>query len=292
MKKRNIVFVDGVPFDESKVVIGYEVKKKLYSGKSAYQEIDVFDLQFYGRALFLDGILQTTQKDEFIYHEMLCQAPLFLHPLPKRVLVIGGADGGALKEVLKHKSVKEVWMVEIDEKAILIARKYLPSISKNAFSDKRTHLVIQDGKEFVREHKELFDVIIMDLSDPGGPAQDLISKKFYQDVKGILKKGGIISVQSGSWSAQPKLVALIKKRLESIFHNVSVRTAVVPSYQEGLFTFTMAADHDFSKVSQHALESKCKKSKNMDLQYWSPKIALASAVLPKYIKDFLGKRDV
>ena len=289
MKKRNIVFVDEVPFDETKVVIGYEVKKKLYSGKSAYQEIDVLDLEFYGRALFLDDILQTTPKDEFIYHEMLCQAPLFLHSSPKSVLIIGGADGGALEEVLKHTSVREVWMVEIDKKAIDIARKYLPSISKNAFYDKRTHLVIEDGKKFVQEYKGLFDIIIMDLSDPGGPAQDLISKKFYYDVKKILKKGGIISVQSGSLSCQPKLVALIKKRLESIFRFVSVRAAVVPSYQEGLFTFTMASDSDFLNVSYSALKSKFKKAKKMNLKYWFPDIAAASAVLPRYIKDFLAK---
>ena len=289
MNKQNIVFVADIPFDEAKMVIGYEVKKKLYSGESAYQEIDVFDLGFYGKALFLDGILQTTLKDEFIYHEMLCQTPLFLHSSPKRVLIIGGADGGALEEVLKHSSVKEAWMVEIDKKAIDISRKYLPSISKNAFSDKRTHLVIEDGKKFVKEYKGLFDIIIMDLSDPGGPAQKLISMKFYKDVKRILKKGGIISIQSGSLSSQPKLVALIKKRLENIFRFVSVRTAVVPSYQEGLFTFTMASDFNFKKVSESLLEKKFKKAKKMNLKYWSPSVAVASVILPRYIKDFLTK---
>ena len=289
MKERKVVFVGEVPFDESEVEIGYKIKKKLYSGKSVYQKIDVFDLEFYGKALFLDDILQTTLEDEFIYHEMLCQAPLFLHPLAEKVLIIGGADGGALEEVLKHALVKEVWMVEIDKKVVDIARRYLPSISKNAFKDKRTHLVIGDGKKFVREYKGLFDIIIMDLSDPGGPAHDLISKKFYQDVKRILKKGGIISVQSGSLSVQPKLVALIKKRLEGIFHFVSVRGAVVPSYVEGLFTFTMASDFNFSKVPQNVLEKKFKSAKKMDLKYWSPKIAVASAILPRYINDFLGK---
>lgn len=289
MKKRKIIFSGKVPFDESKVVIGYEVKKKLYSGKSAYQKIDVLDLEFYGRALFLDDILQTALQDEFIYHEMLCQAPLFLHPSAKKVLIIGGADGGALEEVLKHAFVKEVWMVEIDKKAVEVSRKYLPSISKNAFLDKRTHLVIGDGKKFVKEYKGLFDIIIMDLSDPGGPAQDLISKKFYQDVKRILKKGGIISVQSGSLSAQPKLVALIKKRLESIFRFVSVRCAVVPAYEEGLFTFTMASDFNFLKVPRSVLVKKFKSAKKMNLKYWSPDIAAASAILPRYVKDFLGK---
>ncbi|MCH7828898.1 polyamine aminopropyltransferase [Patescibacteria group bacterium] len=289
MKKQKVALVDSVPFDESRVTVAYKVKKVLYSGKSAYQKINVFDLEFYRRALFLDDILQTTQKDEFIYHEMLCQAPLFLHSLPEKVLIIGGADGGALEEVLKHASVQEVWMVEIDRKVVDVSRKYLPSISKNAFQDKRTHLLFEDGKEFVKKHKSFFDVVILDLSDPGGPAEGLISPAFYRNVKQCLRKNGIVSVQSGSLSAQPHLVALIQKRLRSVFRFVEMRCAVVPSYQAGVFTFTLASDFNFSMVSSKTLEKKFKSAKKMDLKYWSPKIAVASAILPRYIKDFLGK---
>ena len=288
--KKNYIFevAEEIPYDVTGVMIGYRVRKKLYKGKSAYQKLAVYDLMFYNRALFLDGILQTTEQDEFIYHEMLCQAPLFLHSSLQRVLIVGGGDGGSLEEVLKHKEVKEAWMVEIDKKVVDVSRKYLPSISKNAFKDKRTHLLFEDGKEFVKKYKNFFDVVILDLSDPGGPAEQLISEKFYQDVKRSLKKKGIVSLQSGSLTTQVKLVHIIQKRLQKVFKFVVVRGACVPAYQAGVYSFTMASDFNFLKVPQSVLIKKFKSAKNMDLKYWSPDIFAASVILPRYIKDFLA----
>ena len=287
MAKAKYFFEGDVPFDTEGTKIGFLVRKEIYSGKSSYQKIDVLDLYSYGKTLFLDNVLQTTETDEFIYHEMLCQAPLFVHSSPKRVLIIGGGDGGSLEEVLKHASVQEVWMVEIDKKVVDISRKYLPSISKNAFKDKRTCLLFEDGKEFVKKHKNFFDVIILDLSDPGGPARDLISQKFYNDVRKSLRKGGIVSIQSGSLTTQPKLIALTKRRLEKTFRFVQIRGAVVPSYQAGLYSFMMASDFNFTKVPQSVLERRFKKTKKMNLKYWSPEIHMSSAVLPKYFQERL-----
>lgn len=285
-KKKATYFFEGdVPFEESNMKVGFRVRRKLYSGKSPFQKIEVLDLYTYGNTLILDDIIQTTENDEFIYHEMLCQVPLFLHSSPKSVLIVGGGDGGALEEVLKHASVKKAVMIEIDSKAVEVSRKYLSSISKKAFEDERTQLIIGDGKEFIKNHKNEFDIIILDLSDPGGPAKDLISLPFYRNVKRALKKNGIISVQSGSFTTQPELVSTIFKRLNTVFSYVEVRGAGVPSYQAGEYSFTIASDFNFLKVPQSVLKNRFLKAKAMKLRYLSPEVHAASAVLPQYLKD-------
>jgi len=285
--KKRFYFQKDAPFEKPDMKVGFLMRKKLYEGKSPFQNIEILDLYTYGRTLALDGIVQTTEHDEFIYHEMLCQVPLFVHPSPQKVLIIGGGEGGALREVLKHRSVKKTVVVEIDGKVVELSKKYLPFLSRNAFSDKRAQLIIEDGKEFIKNHKNEFDVIILDLSDPGGPAKDLISQKFYQSVKKALRKNGVVSVQSGSLTDQAELVALIKKRLQKVFRFVEVRWAVVPSYEAGVYTFTMASDFNFKSVSQGVLKKKFKKAKYMNLKYWSPEIHWSSSVLPVYLKEEL-----
>jgi spermidine synthase len=289
MKKSEYFFEGVVPFEQPAMKVGFRIRKKLYEGKSRFQKIKVFNLYTYGNTLMLDDIVQTTVNDEFIYHEMLCQVPMFTHPSPKNVLIIGGGDGGALEEVLKHRLVKKAVMVEIDGKVIEISKKYLPSISKNAFKDKRTTLIIGDGKKYIEDHEKEFDVVILDLSDPDGPAKDLISLSFYGSVKKALKKNGIVSLQSGSFTTQPGLVSTIFKRLQKIFSYVEVRRAGVPAYQAGEYSFTLASDYNFTIVSQKTLEKKFNRAKHMNLQYWSPDIHVASAILPKYLKTSLAK---
>ena len=287
-KKKQWFFEETVvPFDESRITIGIEIKKKLYSGKSIYQKIEFFDTYAFGRILVLDGILQTSEKDEFIYHEMLCQVPMFSYENPKKVLIIGGGDGGALEEVLKHK-IEKAWMVEIDEKVIETSKKYLASISKGAFKDKRAELIIGDGKKFIRKYKDFFDVIILDLSDPGGPAKELISLNFYKNIKRALRKNGIVSIQSGSFTCQPKLVKIIYKRMKKIFSSVIIRKAVVPAYQAGEYAFITASRMNLERLSLKNIEKKFKKL-NLNLRYYSPEIHFASAVLPKYLKETLKK---
>ena len=284
-KKNQWFFEEEVPYDESEIVIGIKVKRRLYSGKSPYQKIEFFDTFGFGRLLVLDGILQTSEKDEFIYHEMLCQVPMFYHPNPQKVLIVGGGDGGALEEVLKHP-VKKVWVVEIDEKVIQCCKKYLPSISKKAFEDKRVEIIIGDGKKFVKRYKDFFDLIILDLSDPLGPAKDLISLKFYKDVKRALKERGVVSIQNGSLTCQPKLVAIIHKRTRKIFPYVKIHRAVIPSYQAGEYSFTVASklNLNYSLAAKKKLEKRFKKL-NLNLRYWSPEIHFSSAILPKYLEE-------
>ncbi len=281
-KKDEWFFEEPIPYDVSNAIIGMKIKKKLYAGKSTFQNIELYDTYDFGRILVLDGILQTSEKDEFVYHEMLCQVPMFLHENPQKVLIIGGGDGGSLEEALKHK-VEKVWMVEIDEKVIDLSRKYLPSISKGAFKNKKAEIVVGDGKEFIKRYHDFFDVVILDLSDPAGPAKDLISLNFYKKVKRALKKNGIVSIQSGSLDDQIKLVATIFKRIKKIFPVAEIRRAVIPSYWEE-YSFIIGSTANLKKIAFKDIEKKYKKLK-LDLKYYSPEIHFASKVLPKYLKE-------
>lgn len=286
MAKEKIIFEKDVPFTTSGTETGFKVKKKLYSGKSDFQRIAAFDLVEYGRSLFLDGIIQTTEADEFIYHEMLCHPPLFLHPKAEKVLILGGGDGGALKEVLKQKNVKEVWMVDIDKQVVEISKKYLPSISRGAFKDKRLKLFFEDARQFVPRYMNFFDVIILDLPDPGGAARNLIVHKFYSDVKSALKKNGITSLQVGSLTIQSKLIHTVYKRLGKIFKFVQLQRACVPSYQSGEYIFAIASDWNFLGVSKNNLNDIFETAR-LDVKYWSPEMYLASITMPLYLKSRL-----
>lgn len=285
-KKNNWLFESSViPYDEIDEKIGLKVKKKLYSGRSQYQKIEVYDTYSFGRILVLDGIFQTSEVDEFIYHEMLCHLPLLLHQDPRKVLIIGGGDGGSLEEVLKHP-IEKVWVVEIDRKVIGVSKKYLPSISRGAFNSKKAEIIVGDGLKFIKNYKNFFDVIILDLSDPVGPAKELISLNFYKDVKKALKKRGVLSVQSGSITVQLKLVETIYKRLKKVFPFVEIHRACVPLYQAGEYSFTLAANFNLEKVSLAKLERRFKKL-NLKTKYYLPKIHLSSRAKPRYLKNLL-----
>lgn len=283
MFKKLIFETGGIPFDDSAMVSTIEVSKKIYSGKSKYQKIEIYDSLGLGKVLILDGVFQTSEKEEFIYHEMMAHLPFFYFlnnsKTPKNVLIIGGGDGGILEEVLKHKTEK-VFMVEIDEKVISVSKKYLSSISRGAFSDRRTELIIQDGKKFIKNYKNFFDIIILDLSDPWGAARGLISEKFYIDVREALAEKGVISIQSGSFDCQLKLVSLISKRLKKFFPSVKMHMAAVPLYGSGEYSFSVAANFDLDKKFNIEKMKTISDPLKPKLRYWSPEIHLASAVLP------------
>jgi spermidine synthase len=267
----------------------YEIKEQLYSGKSDFQKIEVLQTADYGNMLVLDGMIQTTEKDEFTYHENLCHLPMFYHPNSQKILIIGGGDGGAIEEILKHP-VQEVYMVDIDEKVTEISKKYLPTLSNGAFDNEKVKLIIGDGKEFIKNHKDSFDVIILDLPDPDGPAADLITEDFYKDVKSALRKDGIISVQGESLTVQPDLAAKIISRLKNVFSFVKVHTAMVPTYQSSIFSFPVASDFDLDKVTLEQVEKKYKEL-NLDLKYYHPAIHFSSAVLPIYLEKLITLRQ-
>ena len=251
-------FESTCPFDESKLRHGIGIKEKLYCNRSKYQKVEIFDTFAYGRMLVLDGIVQTSEADEFIYHESIVHLPMFYHSDPKKVLIVGGGDGGTLREALRHP-VEKVWMVEIDKKVIESCKKYIPSIPGNAYEDERGQVIVGDGKKYVEQYKNFFDVVILDLSDPHGPAEGLISENFYQSVKRALKSDGIVSIQSESLTYQPKLVKKMQKRIKNVFSSVKMHCMSIPTYQGGLFSLTVASSIDLDGVEFDQKERRYKK---------------------------------
>jgi spermidine synthase len=218
----------------------YAVDKVLYHTKSQYQEILVFENPFFGKVLVLDGVVQLTERDEFIYHEMLAHVPLMAHPNPKKVLIIGGGDGGTLREVLKHKTVEEAVLVDIDKEVIETSKKFFPNLSKS-FEDPRAIVVNEDGVKYLQDYENEFDVIIVDSTDPVGFAYALTTKEFFQTVFRALKDDGIYVGQSESIHYHLDIVRRFQNNLKEVFPIVDLYTAVIPTYAGYWWTFSIAS---------------------------------------------------
>jgi len=203
--------------------VSYLCDHLVYSGHTRYQQVDIVDTQVHGRMLFLDGIGQSCERDEFIYHEMLVHPALFSHPNPRSVLVIGGATGASVREILRHPTVERVVMTDIDGELIDICRHFLPQWHRGSFDDPRLELIIEDGRTFVEKRREFFDCMVIDLSDPieDGPAMFLFTAEFYQALKRRLNPGGSISFQGEGISPQDLVLhARMTNTLKGLFKRV------------------------------------------------------------------------
>ena len=275
--------IEGFLPGEKKIFLaGFAIKKKIYTGKSKYQSIDIFDTQGYGRMFFLDGLVQLSTKDEAVYHEMLVHPALMNHPSPKRVLIIGGGDGGALREVLKHP-VKEAFLVEIDEKVIQVAKKYLPTLCRSAFQDKRSKIVVTDGIEFILKYKNYFDCIILDSNDPDGiMAAKLFEEKFLRAVKNALTKDGIFSAQTGYISDTFGMKA--RTVMKKVFSFYELHRAFVGSFPRDEHSFPVASlKVNLKKTTKTVLEKRYNQRK-ISTSYYSPAMHFASSVFPPSFK--------
>ncbi len=200
--------------------------------KSKYQEIIIADLEDFGRSLILDGYIQSSEADEFIYHESLVHPAMILHPSPKKVLIIGGGEGAALREVLKHNTVEEVIMVDIDEDVIELSKEYLPMMHRNAFNNTKAKILVADGKKYIEETNERFDVIILDLTDPySSPiAQELYTAKLYRKIHSILSDDGVMVTQAGSSFFFRNVYSEIKNAIGMVFPYILEYQAWIPSF--------------------------------------------------------------
>jgi len=256
-----------------------QVDDLLYDHQSPYQRVQVAASARFGRMLVLDDAVQTTERDEYVYHEMLVHVPLVSHPAPRRILIIGGGDGGTLEEALKHP-VQSVTMVEIDGEVVEVSRRFLPGISGGAFDDPRTRLRIEDGVAFVRATTERFDAILVDSTDPKGPGIALFSEEFYRACAGILTPSGVLAAQSGSPLHQRSLMEGISRHLSAVFPIVAPYWGAVPAYPGTLWSFTFASaatdprpspDEVFRRISSRGLGP---------LRYYSPGAHHAAFALP------------
>ena len=263
-----------------------EISRELYSGRSEYQSILVFENKELGRVLVLDGIVQTTEADEFIYHEMLTHVPMFAHGAMNEVLVIGGGDGGAVEEVLKH-AVDSVTMVELDRQVVAVCREHLPAISGDAFSDPRTELVIANGAAFVANTEQRFDLIVVDSPDPVGEARILFEREFYQNCRGCLRDDGILVTQNGVPFFQGEEVRETHRILRTLFPYTGFYVAPVPTYYGGHMAFGWGSQSlDLTRSHVDAIRARYA-SANFTTRYYNPDIHVGAFALPGYIRELL-----
>jgi spermidine synthase len=254
------------------------IDRTLYQGRSKYQHVAVVESREYGRMLVLDGIVQTSIRDEFIYHEMIAHVPLTIHPRPEKVLVIGAGDGGTIREVLKHPEVKRVCHVEIDEMVIEVSRQYFPELA-GMLDDPRVEQHITDGIQYVKEQTAAFDAIIIDSSDPLGPAEGLFTEAFYGDAAKALKPDGIMVVQAGPPFYLPKLIRSIYRAIEKSFPTVRLYFASIPTYSAAPYAFVLA--------SRRPLDDIAPRRELANLRYWTPEIHRAAFLVPPFLKEML-----
>ena len=270
----------------------HSLKRVIYSGKTEFQSVDIVETGSFGVALVLDGRIQSSAQDEFIYHEALVHPAMISHAAPATVCVVGGGEGAALREVLAHNTVKRAVMVDIDKQVVDICRRFLPGFHQGAFDDSRTEMHFADARKYLAETKDKFDVIIIDLVEPleGGPACLLYTREFYQIVKQRLNFDGIICVQSGasSWTNMENFAAIIST-LKSVFTIVRAYQVYVPSFVDlwGFATCSQAIDP--TKLSAKEIDRRISARLSRDIKSYDGLTHQAMFILPKHIRNELTK---
>ena len=263
----------------------FRVDEILFEHKTEHQHLVIFDNAQFGRVMALDGVVQTTERDEFIYHEMLTHVPLVAHGSAKRVLIIGGGDGGILREVCRHKDVEHITQVEIDQAVIDMARQYLPSHSDGAYDDPRANIVIGDGFDFVQTTDQSFDVIISDSTDPLGPGEVLFTKDFYAGCQRCLNPGGILVTQNGVAFMQTDEVANTAVRFSKLFQDWHFYSAAVPTYVGGIMAFAWASDSPTARQTSLTELRERWQATGIQSRYYTPELHAGAFALPAYLQQ-------
>lgn len=269
----------------------FQVTRMIAQVVSPYQSIEVFDSARHGRVLALDGAIQITEADEFIYQEMLAHVPLLAHGAARRVLVIGAGDGGVLRRVLQHRTVEQAVMVEIDGEVIRLSREFLPGIGGDAWSDPRAEVIVGDGIAYAADAAAgSFDVVIVDSTDPAGVGETLFTEAFYADCARILTPEGLVVNQCGVPFMQPDELRDTSQRRARAFPHVSAFVAAVPTYVGGFMTLGMAAKvPGLGRVPAETIRARAAEAGILGhTRYWSPEVHAAAFQLPPYIAELLN----
>jgi spermidine synthase len=261
-----------------------KVNRVLESTRSEFQRIEVLENAHYGKLLVLYGSLMVADNDNNAYNEMLAHVPLFTHPNPREVLIVGGGDCGTLTEVMKHPEVGHCTMCELDQMVVETTKKHLPHLTAG-LEDSRSNLVFQDGKKFIEDGDDRYDIIVLDLSDPVGPAADLFQKPFHQRVYDRLNDDGILVAQSESPYFNKDVVRSMYANLKSIFPIVRMYTCFMPIYPSGLWSFAFCSkkydpidDFDRDRWKELALETK----------YYNDEVHIGAFGLPRFCRELVG----
>ncbi|WP_412096027.1 spermidine synthase [Bacillus sp. PS06] len=257
-----------------------KINKTLHTEQTEFQKLDMVETAEFGNMLILDGMVMTTQKDEFVYHEMVAHVPLFTHPKPENVLVVGGGDGGVIREVLKHPSVKKATLVDIDGKVIEYSKQYLPEIA-GKLDDPRVDVKVDDGFLHIAKSENEYDVIMVDSTEPVGPAVNLFTKGFYAGISKALKEDGIFVAQTDNPWFTPELITNVQRDVKEIFPITRLYIANIPTYPSGLWTFTIGSKkHDPLEVSDDRFH-------DIETKYYTKELHKAAFVLPKFVADLV-----
>lgn len=257
------------------------VKRTIHSERTPYQELSVIETEQYGRMLVLDGLVMLTEVDEFVYHEMMSHVPMAIHPAPRDVLVIGGGDGGTVREVLKHQGVQRVTLAEIDARVVEAARQFLPTLS-SALDDPRLVLAIGDGVEHVRFHTGTYDVILVDSTEPIGPAAGLFATEFFRMAAAALRPGGLLVAQTESPFLNADLIRQTHLNMQAAFPFLRLYLASIPTYPSGLWSFTLAAGADAPYLDPRSLSG-------LVTRYYSREVHRAAFALPPFVAALVGE---
>lgn len=269
--------------ENATVCLSVRVKEILYREKTEFQEIAVIDTYEFGRMLVLDGIIQLTIADEFIYHEMIAHTPMRTHPAPRRILIVGGGDGGTVREVSKYPLVERIVLAELDRKVIEASRRYLPQLG-SAFDDPRVEINIVNALEYVRANRSAFDVVIIDSPDPLGPAKDLFGATFYRDVFESLTAEGIMVAQSESPVLNRQLIRQIYTNIRQAFPAFYYYLAPVPTYPGGLWSFAMGSKYHSPLQPENDFLPE-------GTRYYTPQIHRSAFTLPPFVQAIFAANE-
>ena len=261
------------------------IKETLFSGQSNYQSVAVVDSYEFGRMLVLDGVFQTSLFEEYIYHEMIVHVPLLSHPHPRKILVIGGGDGGTVRETVRHEKVESVEMVEIDGMVVDVSKKYLPEISAAMVANHpKLKVSIGDGIARMKESDGFYDVIIVDCSDPIGPGVGLFSKDFFKDVYKALKPDGLFVQQTESPFYHQQLISRIHNDIEELFPITRLYLANIPLYPGGLHSFTIGSK------KFDPLHAELPDTLPFSTRYYNKDVHHACFALPHFVQGLLKNK--
>lgn len=255
-----------------------KISRTIHTEKTEYQKLDIIETNQFGKMLVLDGMVMTTDEDEFVYHEMITHIALNTHANPKRVLVVGGGDGGAIREIVKHSCIEIAVLAEIDGRVVETSKQFLPQIS-SALSNSKVDIQVTDGIKYIHDHKAEFDIIIVDSTEPVGPAVGLFEKGFYQGIYDCLKEDGILVAQTESPWFNKELIKRVFKDIKSIFPITRLYTASIPTYPSGLWSFTIGSK------KYDPLNIKDDKIMELDTKYYTKHIHKSAFILPKFVEE-------
>lgn len=274
------------------VRIQFEATRVLHRAGTGQQDLVLFENPLFGRMLMLDGITQLTTGDEFVYHEMLAHVPILAHGAVRSVLIVGGGDGGAAREVLRHGQVERLVQVEIDPGVIEFSRTYMPEVSNGAFDDPRFQLVIADGARFVAETDQRFDVVIVDSTDPVGPGAVLFTAEFYAACHRALTAGGVLVTQNGVPFTQADELRQSCRHFRASFADAWAYRATIPTYVLGEMALGWATDNpDLRRLPVAELERRCRAAGlEGGTRYYAPDVHAGAFALPPYIRELVEDR--